>query len=173
MKLIKIINGTYGYRPTGSKHIEPKQAGDPPFEVEDSKAERLVSLGVAAYVDNPVKTVDTTKKEDVNGVATAIKGNNGQSTGVNPPKEDNSSNGAESTQDIPEYNADMKAAELREIMEECGLTYKVGMSKADMVDALDAYFEEEAENTEKTSDPGNEAEDAETPPDFGAEDTVV
>ena len=47
MKLIKIINGTYGFRP--QPHVvERKNANDAPFEVNDEEAERLVRLGVAA-----------------------------------------------------------------------------------------------------------------------------
>lgn len=160
MKLIKIINGTYGYRPAGSKYIEPKQASDPPFEVDDSKAERLVSLGVAAYINRPDATVDTINKKLYKGVATAFKEDNKQDEGINHPEKENSSDGTENPQDVPEYNVDMKAAELRELMDDCGLTYKVGMSKADMVDVLDDYFSEETK-------------DAETPPDLDAEDPVI
>ena len=47
MKLIKIINGTYGFRP--QPHVvELKTADDAPFEVDDKEAARLVELGVAA-----------------------------------------------------------------------------------------------------------------------------
>lgn len=47
MKLIKIINGTYGFRP--QPHVvELKTADDAPFEVDDKEADRLVELGVAA-----------------------------------------------------------------------------------------------------------------------------
>ncbi len=47
MKLIKIINGTYGFRP--QPHVvELKTADDAPFEVNDKEAARLVELGVAA-----------------------------------------------------------------------------------------------------------------------------
>ena len=47
MKLIKIINGTYGFRP--QPHVvELKTADDAPFEVDDKEAARLVDLGVAA-----------------------------------------------------------------------------------------------------------------------------
>lgn len=56
MKQIKIINGTYGFRP--EPHVvEPKTADDAPFLVEDAEAARLVSLGVAAIVDE-VAAVD-------------------------------------------------------------------------------------------------------------------
>ena len=47
MKLIKIINGVYGFRPQ-SYVVELKDALDPPFEVSDEEAARLVDLGVAA-----------------------------------------------------------------------------------------------------------------------------
>ena len=47
MKLIKIINGTYGFRPQPNV-VELKDADDAPFEVDDKEAARLVELGVAA-----------------------------------------------------------------------------------------------------------------------------
>lgn len=47
MKLIKIINGTYGFRPQPYV-VELKTADDQPFEVSDEEADRLIGLGVAA-----------------------------------------------------------------------------------------------------------------------------
>lgn len=135
MKTIKIISGIYGYRPAGSKVIEPKRAGDPAFQVEDAEAARLVSLKVAAYVDENSSSKSETE---------ASKG-------------------------IPSYNADMKSTELREIMSDYGIPYKVGMSKADMVAALDEYFKEESG---EDSDGGSEG-DEEAPPDLGAEEPVL
>lgn len=41
---------------------------------------------------------------------------------------------------IPEYSTQSSASELREIGRLCGLTFKVGMTKAEMVAALDAYI---------------------------------
>lgn len=46
--VIRIISGTYGYN-TGLTII-PKTSSDEPFELEDTKAERLISLGVAVKV---------------------------------------------------------------------------------------------------------------------------
>lgn len=43
---------------------------------------------------------------------------------------------------IPEYSMESSAKELREIGKLCGLTFKVGMSKAEMIEALDAHIVE-------------------------------
>jgi hypothetical protein len=59
------------------------------------------------------------------------------------------------------YNVGMKATQLRDLMGEYGIPFKVGMSKADMVKALDAFFEE---------DP---VEDGGEPPSFEAEMPVL
>ena len=156
MRTIKIVNGVYGYRPAGSKYIEPKRAGDPPFTVDDEKAARLVSLKVAVYVDTDNYLPDT-------GVATANTDKENTNAVDNIPEEETPPTGDITTPEKPVYNTDMKAAELREIMEECQLPFKVGMSKVDMVAALDEYFGDEAE----------EPEDADELPDIGAEDPVV
>lgn len=49
----------------------------------------------------------------------------------------------------PNYNANMKAAELQAIMDANGLEYKAGMTKAEMVAALDDYFDD----TDDSNDP--------------------
>ncbi len=179
MKIIKIINTVYGHRPAGSKYIQPKRAGDPPFEVEDGEAERLVSMGVAVYVD-------------AEPVATPVSGDEGQGTGEDVPKGENGTGGQENaegagdpdgsedsgdtevedgeadglddedsdSEEKPEYSLDMKFDDLRDLMKTCGLTYKVGMTKVDIVKMLDEYY-------------GNGAEDNEALPDFNAEGPVL
>jgi len=52
MAIVKIINGTYGYRPEGSNYVIPVAAGDPPISVDDEEAKRLIGLGVAASVES-------------------------------------------------------------------------------------------------------------------------
>lgn len=42
--------------------------------------------------------------------------------------------------EIPEYSVEMKATKLREIGAEHGLTFPVGMTKAEMVAELDEHF---------------------------------
>jgi hypothetical protein len=56
MALIKIKSGVYGYRRTGSMAVTQKTSADPPFEVDDAKAARLVAAKVAVYADAPAQT---------------------------------------------------------------------------------------------------------------------
>jgi len=121
---------------------------------------RLVSEGVAKYVENKVLHSEPPKKDTLTGVATAVGDDNGQGTSDNLPDDGTGSNDAGDAQEIPKYSTDMKVVELREIMDNCQLQYKVGMTKADIVAALDAYFEDEVE-------------DDDTPPALGAEDPIV
>lgn len=147
MKLIKIINGTYGYKAPGSKHIDPKQAGSPPFEVDDDEAKRLFDLGVSVYIVNekPDATPD-------NGESNAVTGNN--------TPDGNAS-------EKPSYSTEMKADELKELMKKSGLAFKVGMSKDDMVAALDEFF---SRGDKETND---DIDDGEDPPSLSAENPVV
>ena len=49
MKKIKIVRGTYGMQKPNSFGVDPKSPDDPPFDIADDEAERLVELGVAKY----------------------------------------------------------------------------------------------------------------------------
>lgn len=73
---------------------------------------------------------------------------------------------------IPAYSADMKVAELREIGAMCGLTFKVGMSKAEMVAELDDYIEAHTVEGVEVDDDGEITVD-EDAPNFDAADAVV
>lgn len=76
---------------------------------------------------------------------------------------------------VPEYSAEMKADELREIAKEhMGLTFKVGTTKAEMVAEMDKYL---AENTvdsedEAENDTGEAEDDGEQPPAFDPAEAV-
>lgn len=111
----------------------------------------LVSEGVARYVEGdyvaPAAIATVATKEAEAAVTIA------------DPSEEESPSIDEITK--PEYDTNMKAAELREIMEECQLSFKVGMSKADMVAVLDAYFDDEEEYDEDEL------------PDISAEDPIA
>lgn len=104
----------------------------------------------------------------VESVATPEGGENGEGEGVNSSEQENGAEGAENNEqpdnedsdvDIPAYNAEMSVAALKEIFRDCGLTYKVSMSRADMVAALDEYFADD--------------DDGESPPDLGTEEPVT
>lgn len=177
MKRIKIITSVYGHRPAGSKYIQTKRAGDPPFEVEDEKAARLVAKGVAVYADaEPVATIsnedeDPGTGDDIPEDETGADGEeNAGSNGTDDSDSDSDSDSDDSEDDSegddgsdaenadgeekPEYSIDSKFDDLRELLKKCELPYKVGMTKAEIVAALDTYFNE-------------------PPPDLGAEDPIL
>lgn len=85
----------------------------------------------------------------------------------------------------PAYSVDMRADALREIGKHYGLTFKVGMSKVDMVAALDEYFnpaesvegadgeDEETEGGEPNdTEESDEGADGEEPPTFDSTEAV-
>ena len=139
----------------GKTSIALTEADGPQTFSEELEAQ-LVSTGVAKYVNDNPQRKEANEKHPVNGVATGKNEGNDKETGVGIK---NDENGLKRT-DTPEYSTDMKVAELREIMEECQLQYKVGMSKADMVAALDDYFSEYTE-------------DEDAPPVLGAEEPIL
>jgi len=115
MSKIKIISGCYGHR-EGILNI-PKSEKDPPFEVSDAEAERLVSLGVAMYVDG---TPEFHKKSN------AV-----------PDNEDieNSASTPENASKIT-YSPDMSVGDLIKAAKELGVTIPFGRSKEVMTNLL-------------------------------------
>ena len=153
MRKVIMIQGTYGYRAEGSTHITPKTRNDDPFELPDSEAERLIALGVAIAVQNG--GAETVQK----AVATGEESKATDGASDDTPTESSGTEGEADNQEKPVYNADMKVDDLRALLEKYNLPYKAGMTKADMVAALDAYF----------TDP---TDDGEAPPVVQAEDPV-
>lgn len=153
--LVKMISGTFGYREKTedgySLHVVCKSRVDPPFEVDETVGADLLERGVAVLVEPNVPGGDSVGGERV-----------AASVDVSTPNEPE--NAAESDEEgeeavsAPEYSVDMKADQLRAIMEANGLTVKPRMTKREMVDALDAFFASDEED-----------EDDELPPDLDAE----
>lgn len=116
--MIKITKGVYGYV-TKSGAVKPKTPQDWPFELTPEKEARLVGLGVAEYVGgaSPAPADSAEGPEEAPELPEGVTG-------------------------VPEYNADMKADELRAIAKEMGLTFKPGTTKAKMVEEMDAYIAE-------------------------------
>lgn len=106
--MIKIIKGSYGMR-CGAL-IKAISAGSDPIELSKEQEERLVRLGVAEYVGDCVA-------EDVES---------------DVQTED------EIVDEFPEYNADMKLADLKKVAEAYGVDASSMRTKKDVIEAIDA-----------------------------------
>jgi hypothetical protein len=106
--MIKIVCGVYGHYIDG--RVVAKNSDSEPFSLTPRQEAELVAKGVAAFVDEVTEVSHA-------GASAPI----GFDESPEPDIE------------IPEYSVDMKADELREIGKDCGLHFKVGMTKADMV----------------------------------------
>lgn len=152
--MIRIICGVYG----GKNGV--KRPGDEPFSLSPAEEARLVSRKVAVYVNTP-----TTAPEDEYVPDDAPIGFD-----ETPPEDFDMDDLPDGVIGIPEYSVDMKATELREIGKLCGLTFKVGMTKEEMVAALDKHIEENmVDDEEFTEDSTIAPEDA---PTFDAAEAV-
>ena len=128
--MIQIIKGTYGH--VAGDIVRPKTSKDGPFELTKEQEARLVREGVAVYVDAPDAPI-----------------------GFDEQPED----------DIARAEADpaldgMTAKELRELGKQYGLTFKVGMTKTEMIEAIKAEWTQDDEG------------DGEEPPAFDPTEAV-
>lgn len=114
--MIKIIKGSYGLRCGAS--IKAIPAGSEPIELSKEKEARLVRLGVAVYV---------TEQDDE----------------IEQPAEDSDeTQDDEIVDEFPEYNEDMKFADLKKIAEAYGVDASSMRSRKEVVAAIDAAREE-------------------------------
>lgn len=125
------------------------KAGDAPIEVEDKTARRLV---------------------EKLGVAEYVEA---------PAEESGLPDLPDGVYPVPQFSIDSTVAELREIAKQCGVTFKVGMTKEDMVAALEAHIEANMVDGVDVDDPDGEEEpetegepDAEDAPTFDAAEAV-
>jgi hypothetical protein len=140
--MIKMIRGVFGLPVNGIVKAMDKNSG--PFEAGEEQEARLIRLGLAVRVedgepapaDEPNVEVDTDSLIGFDDM---------------PPEA------------VAEEKAieDMNAKELREFGKELGLTFKVGMSKADMLAAIKAAWPQPVED-----------EDGEPAPVFDAAEAV-
>ena len=144
--MIKMIRGRFGW-PQEDGSVKPMDKDSDAFSASKEQEERLVRDGFAVYVDG----VDTSAPIGFDET---------------PPEEfEELPELPEGVTAIPEYSEDMKQSELREIGAMCGLTFKVGMTKKEMVAALDAHIEA---NTVE----GDELEEEDEAPEFDASEAV-
>lgn len=138
--MIRIICGVYGHYING--RVIAKDRNSDPFELAPEREAELVEQGIAAYVgDGAPIGFDETPPESTD-----------VADGVSP---------------VPEYSTSNSVKELREIAKQCGLNFKVGMSKAEMVAALDAFFDATMTDEEPEDEP-----DDDVAPTFDAAEAV-
>lgn len=134
MRII-LTQGAYRYRPEGSKTAVVVQLGDPAFDLPEAEAERLIALGVARVADS--------------GLATAPPAQEPAEAGEPlPPDEEAPEDQTELYEDRPEYSVKMTVKQLRSLMDERGIDYDDQMSKAQLVERLDSFYEGEGETAE-------------------------
>lgn len=129
MKIIKIIVGSYGYRPEGTGSVTLITKHHPPITVSAAEAERLVELGVAKTIESNIPLT---------------------APGDNPDADTK-----------PQYSMKNKSDELKVLMDEFGLEHEEGMTKQQMIDALDEFFD------------GYEDDETDQAPDLNSDQTVV
>ena len=131
--MIRIIRGVYGYLDKDGI-VRPKTEADAPFALTEDQEARLVRLGVAEYVGNVKDAPETAPEQD-----------------------------SDDTEEVPTDDislADLSVKELREIGKEYGISFKVGISKAEMVAAIEAAEAELAVEEDGESAPVFDAAEA-------------
>jgi len=97
MKTVKIINGTYGYKPEGTNRIKPVSVGGVVC-VPDKEADRLVKLRVADYIADAETEIHSAL------VATPFEGDDLSDAAINPSGDESGTEGKESSQEDDEQN---------------------------------------------------------------------
>ena len=122
--MIQIVRGVYGYLDKDGI-VRPKTEADGPFSLNPEQEARLVALGVAQYVKN-VKIEQEPEETAPEDAEQATDEDEPYPIGID---------------DVPPVEIDLSTLsvkELREIGKEYGISFKVGMSKAEMVKAIEA-----------------------------------
>ncbi len=159
MKQIKIINGTYGFRPSPSV-VELKNSRDPAFSVDDAEADRLVAMGVASFAGadtDPATVAEFTDPDDLEDP------NGADGDTEDPEGGDTEDPGADPVPLV--YNEDMKLDELKDVARNVGAT-------EDELDALRYKKDVIALIDQIIAEAGTGSEDPEGGPEVGAADPV-
>lgn len=121
MTKIKIIGGRYGHiSPSGVYSV--KTVDDPPFEVEDSEAERLYKRGIATIIRESNVPLHDMRGPDWETNTGELSDDETDSVG------------------FPYYNKDSTNAELQAIAKEYGVELPPRANKAQILEALDDFF---------------------------------
>lgn len=147
--MIRMIRGVFGLPVNGIIKAMDKNSGL--FEAGAEQEARLIRLGLAVRVEDggnepaPVETVDTTTPIGFDEI----------------PPEDFTEDEAEIAEELIDLKT-LSAKELRALGKEYGLTFKVGMTKDEMAEAIEAAQIELALG-----------EDGEPAPEFDAAEAVL
>lgn len=125
--MIQIIRGKYGHYVDGK--VVGKTKDSAPFELSPEREAELVAQGVAVYVH---LSTDPIGFDEV------------------PPEKPEEWDDAPA---FPEYDENSSAKDLRDIAKQCGLSFKVGMKKSEMIEALDAFFDANLTDEEPDGEP--------------------
>ena len=129
---IRILAGVYGHRESG--RVKAVKAGDPPIEVDDANAARLIAAGVAEAVEEPKPKAAAQPEPEVET--------------------------EEPDEGFPEFSEKMTRAELEAVAREVGLEEKEikgAQNKGDLIDLLEqAKADYEAGADEPSFDPAGD-----------------
>lgn len=163
---VKIISGTYGYRPAGSTHPIPVDRGNT-CDVSAEEASRLFAIGVAESAEDIPTALP---QEGENGVATPLNGDGDSGAGVNTPNSENAAEGQESYSLDPEQLKGLTNAKLAELAKEMGIDTAKLKTKAQLIAAIANVPLEDAISE---SDDGVDNGDNDPPPALAPENPVV
>ena len=122
--MIRIIKGVYGHW-NGNK-VEPKDCNSEPFSIDPVRESELVAAGVAEYTVDPAPIgFDEQPPEDMSATAET------QEVPALP----------DGVEGVPMYSVETPVKELRAIAKQIGVKLAVGMTKAEIVAALDAEID--------------------------------
>lgn len=148
--LIKILKGNYGL--AVGKSVKLKTPQDTPFEVSDKEAQRLVKLGIAKIICSAVPAEEPPHNKKLTGGSVDDIEDLDEDDVYDEDEDDvpdeNEDDGAEyeaEDADIPEYGEDSTNAELHAIAKEYGIEVPPHANKAQLLAALDAFFNDAPE----------------------------
>ncbi|MGP1348510.1 MAG: Rho termination factor N-terminal domain-containing protein [Stomatobaculum sp.] len=127
--MIRIINGTYGYRNPQTGVVEAKNIKSKPFTLSPDREDELVAAGVAEYVGEDVSTDGG-----------------------------NTSDAPASASDELEYSDKNTVAELKAIAEKLGIQVAERATKKQIIEALDAAKASESNDEEPEDEEADDAE---------------
>lgn len=143
--MIRIINGTYGYRNPETGAVEAKTAKSKPFSIDADRERELVAAGVAEYAGEDIDQEPDNKK---------------QADDVNASKE--------KKDEVPKYSTKDTVQRLTEIAEKYGAKVKEGATKKEIVAAIDAAIAGEAGEDIDQDEHDDQDDDDDMAPDLSA-----